>query len=104
MPIGELLAIFARWSTPRIGASIGKIQRRIMPKLRHQMQTHLSDHLHGIVMAQLTIKKKVYDLESITNLLQQALNVLLDKTQRWAESHLPTVAILAPLGTPPLPL
>ena len=51
------------------------------------MQTHLSDHLHGIVMAQLTIKKKVHDLESITNLLQQALNVLLDKTQRWAESQ-----------------
>src|SRR5205823_395562 len=103
VPIVELLAIFAMWSTPRIGARIGKIQRRIMPQLRHQMQTHVSDHVHGIIMAQLTIKKKVHDLASITNLLQQALNVLLEKTQRWAESHLPTVAMLAPLGTPPLP-
>ena len=68
------------------------------------MQTHLSDHLHGIVMAQFTIKNKVHDLESITNLLQQALHVLLDKTQRWVERHLPTVAILAPFGRPRGPL
>src|SRR5215831_7048448 len=67
------------------------------------MQTHLSDHLQSIVRTQLTIKNKVHDLASVTNLLQQALDVLLDKTERWAELHLPTVAILAPWGTSPLP-
>src|SRR5215510_9511227 len=104
MPIVEPLAIFAMWSSPRVGASIGQIQRRIMPQLRHQMQTHLSDHLHGIIMTQLTVKNKVHYLASVTNLLQQALDVLLEKTERWAELHVPTVAILAPWGTSPLPL
>src|SRR4029450_2779623 len=66
------------------------------------MQPHLSDHLHGIVMPQLTVKNKVHHLEGVSNLLQQALDVLLDKTERWAELHLPTVAILTPFGTPPL--
>src|SRR5215472_19033983 len=104
MPIVELLAIFAMWSPPRIWASIGQIQRRIRPQLRHQMQTHLSDPLHGIMMTQLTIKNKVHHLASVTYLLQQALDVLLAKTERWAELHVPTVAILAPWGTSPLPL
>ena len=57
-----------------------------------------------IVMTQLTVKNKVHDLEGIANLLQQPLDVLLDKTQRWTERHLATVAILAPFGTPPGPL
>jgi hypothetical protein len=81
MPIVEFLAIFATWSTPCIRASIGKIQRRITPQLRHQMQTYLSDHLQGIVMPQLAVKNKVHHLEGLTNLLQQPLDVLLDKTQ-----------------------
>src|SRR4029434_10431568 len=81
IPIVELLAIFATWSMPCIRASIGKIQRRIIPQLRHQMQPYLSDHLQGIVMPQLPVKKKVHDLEGLTNLLQQPLDVLMDKTQ-----------------------
>src|SRR5215475_3107530 len=101
MPIVELLAIFTMWSSPRIWASIGQIQRRIMPQLRHQMQTYLSDHLQGIIMAQLTVKNKVHYLAGITNLLQQALDVLLEKTERRTERHVPTIAILAPWGTPP---
>jgi hypothetical protein len=44
------------------------------------MQTYLSDHLHRIVMTQLTIKNKVHHLASVANLLQQAFDVLLDKT------------------------
>ena len=52
------------------------------------MQPHLSDHLQSIVMTWLTIKNKVHDLESVTNLLQQALDVLLDKTERWADLSL----------------
>src|SRR3954470_17302945 len=63
MPIVEFLAIFATWSTPCIRASIGKIQRRITPQLRHQMQTYLSDHLQGIVMPQLAVKNKVHHLQ-----------------------------------------
>jgi len=45
------------------------------------MQTHVSDHVHGIVRTQLTVKNKVHHLKGITNLLQQPLNVLLEKTQ-----------------------
>src|SRR5262245_50034691 len=99
MLLVELLAIFAMWSPPRLWASIGQIQRRILPKLRHHMPPHLSDHLPGIMMTQLTVKNTVHHLASVTNLLQQALDVRLDKTERWAELHLPTVAILAPCGT-----
>ena len=62
------------------------------------MEARLAHHVHRIMMAQLTIKKKVYYLERIANLLQQPLNVLLDETQRRAELHLSTVAILAPFG------
>ena len=35
IPIVEFLAILATGSTPCIRASIGKIQRRILPPLRH---------------------------------------------------------------------
>ena len=52
-----------------------------MPKLRDQMQAHLSYHLHRIVMTEFTIENKVHHLEGLTNLLQQPLDVLLDKTQ-----------------------
>src|SRR5688572_6329557 len=67
------------------------------------MQSDLSDHLHGIVIAQFTIKKKVHYLQGITNLCEHPLDMLLDETQRRTESHLPTVAILAPFGPSPLP-
>ena len=42
----------------------------------------LVDHLHRIVMTQLTIKNKVHHLKRIANLLQQPLDVLLDETKR----------------------
>src|SRR5262245_61877870 len=67
------------------------------------MQTHLSDHLPSIVMPKLTVNNAVHHLAGLTKLLQQPLDGLLDKSQRWAESHLSTVAILAPFGTPPWP-
>ena len=62
------------------------------------METYLAHHLHRIMMAQFTIKNKVCHLERIANLLQQPLDVLLDETQRRAQLHLSTVAILAPFG------
>jgi len=51
-------------------------------------------------MPQLTVKDKIHHLAGIANVLQQPLDVVLNKTQRRAESHLATIAILAPFGTP----
>ena len=98
IPIVQLLAIFAPWSTPAVRAIIGKIESGILPKLRDPMQAHLSDHLHRIVMTELTIENKVHDLEGIADLLEQPLDMLLDETKRWAQFHLAPVAILAPFG------
>src|SRR5215510_5836320 len=67
------------------------------------MQTYLSDHLHRIVMTQLTIKNKVHHLQGIANLFQHPLDVLLDETKCRTDLHLATVAILAPFGPSPLP-
>ena len=41
-----------------------------LTQLGYQMQTQLSHHLHGIVMAELAVKKKVHHLEVIANLLE----------------------------------
>src|SRR4030095_9489622 len=96
MPFINLLTIFAAWSTPTVRAIIGKIERRIIPQLRDQMQAHLSDHVHRIVMTAFTIEKKVHDFEGIADLLEQPLNMLVDETKRRAQFSLATVAILAP--------
>src|SRR4029453_12191555 len=96
IPIVQLLAIFAPWSTPTVRAIIGKIESGIIPQLRDQMQAHLSDHVHRIVMTELTIEKKVPDLEGIADLLKQPLDMLLDETKRWTQFHLATFTILAP--------
>ena len=64
------------------------------------MQPHLSYHLERIIMPELTIKDKRDDLEGLANLLQQPLDVCLDKTQRRTESHLATMTILAAFGAP----
>ena len=61
MPVIHLLTILATWSTPTVRAIIGKIESGIIPQLRDQMQAHLSDHLHRIVMTEFTIENKVYD-------------------------------------------
>src|SRR5437763_13637611 len=94
----HLLTIFAAWSTPPVRAIIGKIERGIIPQLRDQMEAHLSDHLHGIVMTEFPIEQKVHDLEGIADLREQSLDMLLDETKRRAQFHGATVAILAPLG------
>src|ERR671915_1446034 len=64
------------------------------------MQAYLLHHLQGIIVTQLTVKDKIDHVEGIANLLQQPLDVQLNKPQRWAEVHLATIAILAPFGTP----
>ena len=46
------------------------------------MQPHLSDHWHGIVMTQLTVKNTIHHLEGLTNLLQPSLDVFLDGCDR----------------------
>ena len=97
MPVINLLTILATWSPPTVRAIIGTIESGIMPKLRDQMQAHLSYHLHRIVMTEFTIENKVHDLEGIADLLEQPLDMLLDETKRWAQFHLARVAILAPL-------
>ena len=97
MPVIKLLTIFASWSSARVLPLIGAIQRRMIPKLRDQRQAHLADHLPGIVMTKFPIAKKVHDLEGITELLQHPLDMLLDATKRWAQFHLATVTISAPL-------
>ena len=98
MVVIHLLTIFAAWSTPPVRAIIGKIERGIIPQLRDQMEAHLSDHLHGIVMTEFPIEQKVHDLEGIADLREQSLDMLLDETKRWAQFHRATVAILAPFG------
>src|SRR5215831_15299055 len=67
------------------------------------MQTHVPDHLHRIVMTQLTIKNTVHHFAGSANLFQQPLDVRLDETKRRTDLHLATVAILAPFGPSPLP-
>jgi hypothetical protein len=63
------------------------------------MQAHLLHHLQCIIVPQLTVKDKIDHIEGIANLLQQPLDVQLNKPQRWAEVYLATIAILAPFGT-----
>ena len=70
MLVINLLTVFAAQSTPTVRAIIGKIERGIIPQLRDQMEAHLSDHLHGIVMTEFTIEQKVHDLEGIADLLE----------------------------------
>ena len=55
------------------------------------MQAYLLHHLQGIIVTQLTVKDKIDHVEGIANLLQQPLDVTLNKTQRWAEVHLATI-------------
>ena len=64
------------------------------------MQPHLSYHLERIIMPELTINDKIEDLDGLANLLQQPLDVCLDKTQRRTERHLATMTILAAFGAP----
>jgi len=59
MVVIHLLTIFAAWSTPTVRAIIGKIESGIIPKLRDQMEAHLSDHVHGIVMTEFPIEQKL---------------------------------------------
>src|SRR5215510_7118911 len=96
MLVINLLTVLAARSTSTVRAIIGKIERGIIPQLRDQMETYLSDHLHGIVMTEFPIEQKVHDLDGIADLLEQPLNMLLDETQRRAQFYLATVAILAP--------
>src|SRR4030095_15259501 len=64
IPVINLLTILATWSTPTVRAIIGKIESGIMPKLRDQMQAHLSYHLHRIVMTEFTIEIKYTTLKA----------------------------------------
>jgi hypothetical protein len=93
----------ALWSTPRIRASRGKRQPRILPELRHHRQPPLSAPWPSLVMTKLTVTTTAHPLASLPTLLHQALAGLLDNTERWTALHLPTVAMLAPVGTSPSP-
>jgi hypothetical protein len=96
IPIVQLLAIFAPWSTPAVRAIIGKIESGILPKLRDQMQAHLSYHVHRIVMTELPIEQQVHDLEGLADLREPPLDMLVDETKRWTQFPRATVTILAP--------
>src|SRR5262245_31296596 len=63
MLVIHLLTILAAWAMPTVRAIIGQIERGIIPKLRDQMQAHLSDHMHRIVMTEFSIEQKVHDRE-----------------------------------------
>jgi hypothetical protein len=64
------------------------------------METHLSHHLPGIVMTQLTVKENIPHLAGLSNVLQHPPDVGLHQTKRRAAFHLATMTILAPFGTP----
>ena len=68
MPVINLLTILATWSTPTVRAIRGKIESGILPKLRDQMQAHLSYYVHRIAMTECTIENNVHDLEGIADL------------------------------------
>ena len=95
----HLGAILAPGTSPRIGTSIGEIQRRIVPQLGNEVQAALARHMQGVVVAKVPIQHQVGHREDGSDQLEQGGQHAGDPHQFWRERRGRFGGVLAALRT-----
>ena len=81
----DLGAIFAMRTVPGIGTDVGEVQCRIAPQLGNQVQTALSRHMEGVVIAKVAIQHQGGQRTYLHDQAQQGINHGFDPHQFWGE-------------------
>jgi hypothetical protein len=98
--VSHLGAILAPGTSPRIGTSIGKVQRRIVPQLGNEVQAALACHMQGVVVAKVAIQHQVGHREYGGHQLEQGSQHGCDPHMFRGEGGGCFVGVLAALWPP----